>query len=133
MMSELQKGKAIRFVKGTCVGCVGWIDKAFKKKKRSPHVDVIVDMDGSLVQKYVKKTSIRDAFARPKSYEEAALQQHNDIETAMIKLAEKFAECGIEDQQEAANLFMMELKHACKLQAKLKVCKCRHVEHVVEG
>ena len=46
-MSE-DRGKAIRFVKGKYVGYEGWIDASARpRKKRSPYVDVIIDMDGN--------------------------------------------------------------------------------------
>ena len=128
---EADKGKEIRFVKGNYKGKGGWIDKSKKKTKASRNV--IVDMgtgpddadsddesqNNSNQQKYcvatrVMRDSIRSKFDAPKSYEEAALQQHFDIEEAMINLAEKFAECKASNIDAISSLFSKELKRAKK-------------------
>jgi len=95
MSSGPTKGREIRFIKGTYAGRKGWID-ASRKKTKSTFRHVIVEDDGD-GEKFtrVKKTSYREPFKLPTSYEEAAMQQHPDIEKTMILLAEMLASCGI--------------------------------------
>jgi hypothetical protein len=65
-------------------------------------------------------SSYRPRFdANPRTYEEAALMQHSDIEKAMIDLAEKLAQLGLVDNTESIRLFSNELNFARDYQAKL--------------
>ena len=95
----------------------GWIDKDKKKKKDSPYRNVIVnyeakhsdDEDGP-IQTRVKESSFRKLWTNPATYEEAALQQHRDMEKTMIALAEMFAQCGVGLANDGAlHLFNAEL------------------------
>lgn len=116
----LNKGSEIRFVKGTYAGMHGWIDKDKKKKKGSAYRNVIVDYkakDGDdedgIYQTRVKESSYRKLWTQPKTFEEAALQQHPDIEKAMITLAEMFAQCGSDLSNDGVlQLFHEELTRA---------------------
>jgi hypothetical protein len=119
------KGTAIRFVKGKYAGLEGWIDKRKKKKKKSFYRNVVVqleDEDGDAEEKetYVKISSYRKQFSgSARTFEEAAVMQHSDIERAMIDLAEMFAQCAVRDNQEALRLFNDELNLAREFQQKL--------------
>ena len=101
------KGKEIRFCRGKYSGYTGWENKAKKATKR--YVYVIVAKETQEIQTRVKKNSIRDKWSQAQSFEEAALQQHPDMEQTMIKLAQMFAECDIYDNDEALRLFSCEL------------------------
>lgn len=111
-----ERGRPIRFVKGVYAGRHGWIDISHPETK-SFYQNVIVADDGN-GEKFtrVKKSSFRSHFQDPISYEEAALQQHFDMEQTMIKLAQMFVECGIKDNSEATELFAAELNTAAILQ-----------------
>ena len=112
-MEETEKGKAIRLVKGTYVGRNGWINNSRVALKNSSMVCVIVDLeDGKEKATHVQKTSICPVHEEPQSFKEAALQQHKDLELALVKLAEKFARCGVLDNREALRLFNDELNNA---------------------
>ena len=118
-MSE--KGKEIRFIKGKYQGCVGWLNSAVKKKKKAVYRHVIIkgEKEEDKLTK-VKESSYRKPFAAPQSYEEACLQQHSDIELAMVQLAEMFAECKVHTNNvNIASLFEAELKRAVDYQVKL--------------
>jgi hypothetical protein len=119
----MSKGDAIRFVKGKYAGLAGWIDKNKKKKKNSFYRDVIVMLDddsGEEKNTRVKISSYRKkAFADPRTFAEACVIQHPDIERTMIELAVMFAQCGIYQNDETLLLFDAELTLAWKLQQKL--------------
>lgn len=123
---EEDKGKTIRFVKGVYAGCTGWLNKSRKKKKGSPFRSVIVhvedDEDDLGFDKYtrVKDNSYRPSHKAPASFEEAALQQHPDLELTMIRFAEMLAECGITDPGQIGHLFAIEFARAVKYQHSLK-------------
>ena len=131
----MEKGEAIRFVKGTYAGLIGWKNKAKKKIKGSPNVPVIVQVDKKLKATKVRLTSYRDPFTDPASKEAAAIQQHPDLELAMIDLAAIWAQMGTIDTRNVLALFTTELEQAQKNQKKLKgkarfrsveyPCKCR--------
>ena len=118
-----EKGERIRFVKGTYAGELGWMDKSrkSKKSKKSKYRYVIVDLDGGEKATRALLTSYRVHCGEvdPNSCEEAALQQHPDLELAMIRLAEMFAECGMCDTREAVRLFGAEMDLAKQHQHKL--------------
>jgi hypothetical protein len=127
----MEKGKAIRFVKGKYEGLNGWIDKS-KRSKKKGYQHVIVELDADpddenlmgepeLKATYVKITSLRKQFSsEPRTFEEAALRQHKDIEKAMIDLADMFAKLGGNvNNNEVMRLFTAELNTAQELQHKL--------------
>lgn len=111
------RGRPIRFVKGTYAGRHGWIDSSRRETKSFTQA-VIVAADGDDGERCtrVQKSSFRPEFQDPISFEEAALQQHFDMEQTMIKLAQMFVECGIRDNREATELFAAELNIAATLQ-----------------
>ena len=117
------KGKAIRFVKGTHAGETGWYNDSKRKSKRSVYRHVIVhlvDDDDKVTEKAtrVKKTSIRPEWDAPQTFEQACVQQHPEMEQCMTKLAEMWAECAIQDNVGAVNVFHNELDKARKYNAK---------------
>ena len=123
------KGDELRFVKGTWVGYSGWKDLSVKPKKGSEKRAVIVDKDGEEIATDVNKSSIRKPHAAPRTFEEALLQQHKDVETAMVKLAEMFAKCGISNNNNVLTLFSLELTRARDYQMKLGAkARWRHVD-----
>ena len=127
------KGDEIRFVKGTYQGRNGWLNKN-RRSKKSRYSYVIVDLEeeGEKPTR-VLTTSIRKPHKVPTSFEEAALQQHPDIELAMIRLCEMWAECGLNDGNNATRLFVEELHNAHE-SLKTQGNKARHRQvHFEEG
>jgi hypothetical protein len=53
----MEKGDAIRFVKGTYSGYIGWKNKAKKKKKGSQMIPVLVLLE----EKVIKGTKVKRA------------------------------------------------------------------------
>lgn len=108
----MEKGQAIRFVKGTYAGQTGWYNSV-NNTKSGIYCSVIVPMkSGAEKATRVLKSSIRAPFADPTTFEEAALQQHPDLELAMINLAEMFVQCGVTRSTEAMKLLDAELTEA---------------------
>ena len=107
------KGEAIRFIRGTYIGCIGWLDTA-NKCKRSKLIWVVVndeDYDEEVHTK-VWQTSIRESLKQPETWAEAAVQQHPDIESAVIEVARLFASCSIEDEMSVLKLVGEEIRRA---------------------
>ena len=108
-----EKGDPIRFIRGVYAGCKGWINKSKNNKKKSNFRHVIVELDDGVEKATrVKFNSYRKPFSEAHYYEEAAVQQHSDLEFAMIRLAEMFVECGIHDNMHTLRLFDAELRVA---------------------
>lgn len=127
---SVEKGEPIRFIKGAYAGYTGWINASATKKKNSFWWPVIVDMDGDETTTRVKESSMRKHFtAPPTTLEEAAVQQYPDLELAMIKLADIFAQiAGLQDNCQAVNLFNAELIRARNDQQKQgNKARYRHV------
>ena len=112
-------------MKGKYAGLEGWIDMSHKKKPKSCYVYVIVclDEEGNEGRREkatrVKANSIRTPFKAAKTFEQAALMQHEDMEKTMIDLAYMFAQIGVTDNRETLRLFDMELSRAREFQHKL--------------
>jgi hypothetical protein len=87
------KGREVRFVRGTYKGCTGWVDSANKTKKG--WVWVVVDDEDyeEEVHARVWKSSIRESHKAPTTWAEAAVQQHPEIEFAIIEVSRMFATC----------------------------------------
>jgi hypothetical protein len=87
------KGREIRFVRGTYKGCTGWLDSANKTKKDWVWV-VVDDKDyEEEVHARVWKSSVRESHKAPTTWAEAAVQQHPEIEFAIIEVSCMFATC----------------------------------------
>ena len=107
------KGEAIRFIRGTYIGCIGWLDTA-NKCKRSKLIWVVVndeDYDEEVHTK-VWQTSIRESLKQPETWADAAVQQHPEIEAAVIEVTRLFATCPILDEIAVMELISKELKRA---------------------
>lgn len=111
------RGRPIRFVKGTYAGRHGWIDSSRRETKSFSQAVIVAASEDDVERcTRVLKSSFRWEFQDPTSFEEAALQQHFDMEQTMIKLAQMFVECGICDNHQATELFKAELDIAATLQ-----------------
>ena len=106
------KGDEIRFIRGTYKGCTGWMDTANKLKSKSKMVWVVVDDEDEEVHSRVWRTSIRESFQAPATWAEAVVQQHPDIESAVIEVARLFASCSIEDEMSVLKLVGEEIRRA---------------------
>ncbi|CAB9513719.1 hypothetical protein SEMRO_608_G174830.1 [Seminavis robusta] len=107
---EPQKGKEIRFIRGTYKGCTGWMNRAIK----SSTCNVIVAHEGVEKVTRVLSSSVRNKWTEPTSFEHALVQQHADVELAMVALAELLAECGVRRNPEILALINTELTIARK-------------------
>jgi len=132
----MEKGDEIRFVKGVYANLVGWKNKAKKKVKGSQRVPVIVLLEkiGNGKDKVkattVNRSSFRKPFTEATSKEQAAIQQHPDLELAMINLAAMWAQMGKTDLNNVVKLFTDELADAQQRQRKLKgKARYRFVEY----
>lgn len=116
------KGVEIRILKGTYQGCKGWLNDAEAAKntnqKRAYAYVIVADDEGDELVTRIKRTSFR-MVEKATTYEAAALQQHPDMEKAMIDLARMFAECHIQGNDGALQLFNAELDIARENQRKL--------------
>jgi hypothetical protein len=108
------KGDGIRFIRGTYKECTGWLDTANKSKKKSKMIWVVVndeDYDEE-VHTQVWRTSIRESHKEPVTWAEAAVQQHPEIEAAVIEMARLFASCSIADEKSVMKLIGEEIRRA---------------------
>ena len=109
-------GKQIRFIKGTYKGKTGWINQKLAKEKRKNKkklVDVIVLFEDSNAKRArVKKTSFRDPHEEALTYEEQALQDHPDVELAIIDMAAMIATLSVIDMEEMHRLIKEEIENA---------------------
>ena len=102
------------------------------KSERRAVVIVLLD-DNEEKATHVKITSIREGYNQARCYEEAALQQHRDMEEALIKVCEMLAQCGLENNVNATILFDRELTRARENIGKLgHKARFRHVDYVPE-
>ena len=115
-----EKGNQISFVKGAYAGYEGWIDISKRKKGWSQYQHVIVKlaMDKEKATR-VKVSSYRVPFEEPRCFIEAAVQQHSDIELAVIRVCETFADLGLHDNLDSLKLINEELDRARNHQVNL--------------
>jgi hypothetical protein len=105
------KGGEIRFIRGTYKECTGFANKS---KKKSKMIWVVVndeDYDEE-VHTQVWRTSIRERHKVPVTWAEAAVQQHPEIEAAVIEVARLFASCSIADENSVMKLIGEEILRA---------------------
>jgi hypothetical protein len=116
----VRKGDAVRFVKGKYKGLTGWIDKDWKTE--APDSDyvgvVVVKKSGTEKATYVKRSSVRPVHKNPRCFEEAAIQQHKELEQALICFAELWVECGINNNDMALKFLNDEINAARDRQTK---------------
>lgn len=111
-----QKGDSIRFKSGSYRGRTGWLDA--DKGSTERQVYVCVDMGNKEFWTRVSKESIAPPYEQPSTFEEAALQQHPEIERMMDKLVRDLARCGINGgSAEIAKIFDRKLHLANAKQA----------------
>jgi hypothetical protein len=93
-MSE--KGEEIRFSGGKYRGKTGWLDKGRAVTTCSCWVIIKMDEAKELTT-MLRQSSVKMIVngGVPKTYEEAVLQQHPDIESLMEKLATELAKCNL--------------------------------------
>jgi hypothetical protein len=111
------KGNEIRFIRGTYKGCTGWLDTANKSKKKSKTIWVVVndeedDEYNEEIHTKVWRTSIREKPKAPTTWAEAAVQQHPEIEDALLEVARLFATCEIADENSVIALIGTEIQRA---------------------
>jgi hypothetical protein len=90
----MKKGNSVRFCGGKYIGKTGWLND--EKGVTQQKVYVIVDMgDEKTKETIVNRESIAAPYTQPGTFEEAALQQHPDIESMMDKLVRQLAKCNV--------------------------------------
>ena len=125
------KGAAIKFVGGTYQGLYGWLNR--DRQCSTCFVYVIVALKAGKEkctkvrhENYVLRTAIRN----PTNYEEAAVQQHADIDAMLRRLAKSLAECEEilpegDSGKRISNIFLEYLQQAVATQASKPVEKQR--------
>lgn len=106
-----QKGKAIYFYKGQHEGKDGWIRT---DKKKTPHMTycIAVEPDGTEIPVRVKDDSIRVQRSGAMSRAEAALQIYPEVEKAVDKMCQLFAQIEFADEPDnKKHLDPNEVKH----------------------
>lgn len=114
-MSDYTKGDKIRIIKGKYVGCEAWKDGKKKRKKGSRSRPVIVRLaDGSEKRTNIYTNSYKMLHGHPSCYEEAAMQQHTDMELALMRFAEMWISCRMtaESDEFALEFLKLELNEA---------------------
>jgi hypothetical protein len=108
------KEDEIRFVRGTYKDLTGWLDKANKSKRKSKMIWVIVNDEdyGEEIHTRVWRSLIRERQKVPTTWAQAAVQQHPEIEDAVIQVARLFASCSIADETSVIELIGNESKRA---------------------
>jgi hypothetical protein len=108
------KGDEIRFIRGTYKDLDGWLDTANKSKRKSKTIWVVVDDEDYQEEIHTKvwRSSIRARQIAPKTWAEAAVQQHPEIEDAVIEVARLFASCLIADEKSVIELIGNEIRQA---------------------
>ena len=115
-----QRGEAIRFTTGKYKGRTGWVNSS--KPKTAKMMSVIVDLGNGVTRDTrVRQTSVAAPFGPPKSFQEALLQQHPDIEELIDKVASKLAKCTINEEslEPFTEFFGRRVKKACERQEAL--------------
>ena len=96
--ADENKGDPIKFVSGIYKGRKGWVNKTKGKTTKEIYVIVAEDEKMGLLTKAtrVRQSSVEPINnEEPRSYEEAVLQQHPDVDEAMSKLALLMVQCRI--------------------------------------
>ena len=92
-------GHRIRFIRGTYKDQKGWLNATKEPTKQKYYVIVEPDPPAHIYEKgtCVLKTSVKilSAETLPRTWEEALLYQHPDIDRLMDKLAANLAMCRI--------------------------------------
>ncbi len=117
MSTVQQRGREIRFVKGKYIGYNGWINDHGDHTAQSYTVIVSgYKRDNGATQDKitkVRKESVRDrTLPPPNSKSEAIMQQHPEIEAAVIEMARLFASCSITDEKSVMALIGKEIRRA---------------------
>ena len=116
-----QKGKAIHILGGTYKGKSSWINIDKCKTAESSYVIIVMD-DGTEVEKLIHDWNFDFATRRkPRSYAEAALQQHPDINLQLNKLCEALSMLKVDnDMPKMLLIFNERLNAAAKFQQSRK-------------
>jgi hypothetical protein len=128
------KGDEIRFIRGSYKELNGWLDTANKCKRKSKFIWVVVndeDYDEEIHTK-VWKSSVREKKKAPTTWAEAAVQQHPEIEDAVIEVARLFASCLITDEKSVIELIGSEIRLAQKENSTMTKQTVRVVEYSAE-
>lgn len=91
-----EKGQQLRLVRGKYKGKTAWENPRKKATKEIIYVKIRMDAFTE-IETFVHRTSVGEPLSPPKSYEEAALQQHPKISTTMEDLAKQLAMCNIRE------------------------------------
>jgi hypothetical protein len=118
-----RKGQRLHFIAGQYKGRTGWLDATKGESKTGISWYVIVLLVGGQSENAtcVRKTSVRldsDEKPPPTCWEEAMLNQHEDIDVMLDKVALAIAECDIsleESGDKIANIFLTKLRQQHQL------------------
>ena len=114
----MNKGAEIYRKTGKYGGMTGWIDG--DKRETAQMVYVIIDYGESRYRTTrLRKESVGNHRATPKTYEQAAFQQHRDVEQLMNQLARKLAQLNV-NTEVTCKMFEETLNKAKKHQQQKK-------------
>ena len=105
-----RKGDSIRIKTEKYKECDAWKDTW--KTTTSKMIYVIVETEQGLISTRLNKDSIGSAFGIPASYEEAALQQHPDVDRKLDDLVKQLAMFDIDSSGDIMRIFAGRLDEA---------------------
>ena len=110
------KGDKVCFICGSYEEPNGWLDTANKCKKKSKFIWVVVNNKDYEEEIHAKvwKILVRKRQKAPTTWAEAAVQQHPELEDAVIEVAQLFASCLITDEKSVIELIGNEIRLAQK-------------------
>lgn len=115
--SNEEKGNPVRIVGGKYIGREGW-RRAGKANTRHYAYVILRLEDGEEKEFRIRKGNVGRPFTPPRDYVDAVLQQHEEIDHALVKLCKLLAKCdltGAETELQRAFLQQMQAAHAQQL------------------
>ena len=128
MPLEQRKGRSCRLLSQKYRESTAWYDTGRNPTKcKTP---VIIELSqGQYKSVLINKENVEEAYEEPDTYEEAALQQHPDLDYKFDNLCKWLAECNIHGEEAIIAIFKAKLERANLIQtSKGNKAKWRHVD-----
>ena len=110
-----RKGIPVRILSKKYKKCPAWRDTNHSDTRCKVHV-IIEYEPGKLRGTLINKENVADDYPEPTSYEEAALQQIDQIDYAMDHLCKLLSEANIQSGEEITRIFSAKLDRATIIQ-----------------
>ena len=111
MTLELRKGNPCRILSKKYKECNAWYDKGRNNTKCKMAV-IIEYAQGRLKSSLINDENVEEVYGEPASYEEAAMQQHPDIDLKFDSLCTLLAQCNIQSGESIKAIFETKLNRA---------------------